>query len=85
MRKKKMNLIEEKQEKLINLQSRSKNALNIVTDTIEVLSYVNEEIENTISEIDKDREDLDKTREELNSTKQQNVAIVEKFKTLIGD
>lgn len=81
---KETNIIQQKQEKLKELQLESSNALDIVTRTISQLSNVNDEIDITINEIQEAKSKLEITENDLNVTKLHNAKVIEKFRTLIG-
>ena len=77
------NIITQKQKVLRSLQTRSANAIDMVTTTINKLSSVNEQIDITIGEIEDAKAKLQNTENDLNTTKEHNVKIINKFKALI--
>ena len=79
------NIIEEKQKQLVELQTESSRALDIVTSTINRLATVNEKIDVTISEINEAKAKLQSTEDDLNKTRVHNSKIIDKFKALIED
>lgn len=79
------NIIEEKQKQLVELQTESSRALDIVTSTINQLATVNEKIDVTISEINEAKAKLQSTEDDLNKTRVHNSKIIDKFKALIED
>ena len=83
MRKTITNTIQEKQLILANLQTKSNQALDIVTSTINNLNTVNEEIDTTISDIMDLKNQLQNVQDDLSTTRERNSKIVEKFKSLI--
>ena len=78
-------VITQKQTMLKKLQKKSNSALNLVTSTINSLSVVNEQIDQTIYEIAEAKMQLDNTEYELQETKNKNSIIITKFKNLIGE
>ena len=78
-------VITQKQTMLKKLQKKSNSALNLVTSTINSLSVVNEQIDQTIYEIAEAKMQLDNTESELQETKNKNSIIITKFKNLIGE
>ena len=81
--KTKKDTLQEKQTALVRLQSKSNQALDIVTSTINNLTTVNDEIDSTIAEISELQTQLQTVQNDLNSTKDRNSKVVEKFKSLI--
>lgn len=79
------NIIEEKQKQLVELQTESSRALDIVTSTINRLATVNERINVTISEINEAKAKLQSTEDDLNKTRVHNSKIIDKFKALIEE
>lgn len=77
------NIIKEKQRKLQSLQSKSTKAIDMVTTTIDRLSFVNERIDVTIGEIEDAKSKLQCTEDDLSKTKEHNAKIINKFKALI--
>lgn len=77
------NIITQKQKVLRSLQTRSANAIDMVTTTINKLSSVNEQIDITIGEIEDAKAKLQNTENDLNTTKEHNAKIINKFKALI--
>lgn len=77
------NIITQKQKVLHSLQTRSANAIDVVTTTINELSSVNEQIDITIGEIEDAKAKLQNTENDLNTTKEHNAKIINKFKALI--
>lgn len=84
MRKTK-SIIEEKQQTLYELQSKSSRALDIVTSTINQLEIVNERIDTTIDEINEAKSKLQSTEDELSRTRLHNTKIIDKFRALIEE
>ena len=76
---------EKQQASLAKLQSRSENALSIVTSTINNLNAINAEIDETISGIEAYQKELETTQGQLSDTKTKNQKILNKFKNLIED
>ena len=85
LRKKKKNILEQKQDKLRSLQSKSNRALDVVNSTINQLATTNEEIDVTISEITELEIQFKETREALEQTRTHNAKVSAKFKALIED
>ena len=84
MRKTK-SIIEEKQQTLYELQSKSSRALDIVTSTINQLEIVNERIDTTIDEINEAKSKLQSTEDGLSMTRLHNTKIIDKFRALIEE
>ena len=84
MRKTK-SIIEEKQQTLYELQSKSSRALDIVTSTINQLEIVNERIDTTIDEINEAKSKLQSTEDGLSMTRLLNTKIIDKFRALIEE
>ena len=80
---KRANFIKQKQKVLHSLQSKSANAIDVVTTTINRLSEVNEQIDVAIGEIEEAKSQLQNTEDDLNKTKSHNTKIICNFKTLI--
>lgn len=83
MLKKKIDLLQEKDEKLQYLQKKSYSAIDIVTNTLDSLAKTNVEISATIEEIDEAKRNLDNTKLGLVATKNRNERIIERFKAMI--
>ena len=81
----KNDIIAQQQAKLKRLQRTSLSARNLVTSTINNLSIVNENIDQTICEIEEAKMQLNNTKIELEETRDKNSMIVQKFKNLIGE
>lgn len=79
----KKNILQEKKNKLSNLQAKSAQALDVVTNTISSLERINEDICNTIDEIEEAKRDLENTAAGFNTTKSRNERIIERFKAMI--
>lgn len=78
-------IIEEKQQTLYELQSKSSRALDIVTSTITQLETLNEKIDTTIDEINEAKSKLQSTEDELSRTRLHNTKIIDKFRALIEE
>ena len=79
----KKNILQEKKNKLSNLQAKSAQALDVVTNTISSLERINEDICNTIDEIEETKRDLENTAAGFTTTKSRNERIIERFKAMI--
>ena len=77
------NIIEKQQQVLHSLQTKSANAIDVVTATINKLSSVNEKIDKTIGEIEDAKLKLQHTEDDLSTTKEHNAKIINKFKALL--
>lgn len=82
---KKKDIIAEKTARLNLLRAKSTSALNLVTNTINNLSSVNEEIDTVLDEINVAKAQLTSTENDLLETKKHNSKIVAKFQNLITD
>ena len=80
-----LDFISEKQKQLSDLQDKSYSALDVVTNTINDLSNVNEEIDSVIHEIAEAKAKLVTTEDRLNETKIKNGRIISKFRSLIEE
>ena len=67
---------EKQQASLEKLQSRSEDALSLVTSTINNLDAINEEIDETINDIETHRWELEATQGQLYDTKTKNQRII---------
>lgn len=85
LKKKKRNILEQKQIQLRELQTQSNRALDIVNSTINQLATTNEKIEVEISEITEIERQFRETREALEKTKEHNTKVSAKFKALVED
>lgn len=81
----KKTILEQKQERLVELESKSASALSLVTSTIEGLGSINQEIEDTLLEVKEIKSQCDKVEEGLSKKRDQNKKIISKFKALIED
>ena len=83
LKKKKRNILEQKQIQLRELQTQSNRALDIVNSTINQLATTNEKIEVEISEITEIERQFRETREALEKTREHNFKVSAKFKALV--
>lgn len=67
------------------LQNKSSSALDLVTNTINNLSDINEEIDKTIFEIEEAKTKLESTENDLKQQQGKNSKIITKFRALISD
>lgn len=82
---KEKDFIENKKAKLEFLQNKSSSALDLVTNTINNLSDINEEIDKTIFEIEEAKTKLESTENDLKQQQGKNSKIITKFRALISD
>ena len=82
---KEKDFIENKKAKLKFLQNKSSSALDLVTNTINNLSDINEEIDKTIFEIEEAKTKLESTENDLKQQQGKNSKIITKFRALISD
>jgi len=82
---KEKDFIESKKAKLEFLQNKSSSALDLVTNTINNLSDINEEIDKTIFEIEEAKTKLEATENHLKEQQGKNSKIITKFRALISD
>lgn len=78
-------VIEQNQKILKTLEDESAKALDVVNNTINQLSAINEKIDTTISEIAEQKAKLQSTEVELNATKVHNKKVIDKFRQLIEE
>ena len=78
-------VIEQNQKTLKTLENESAKALDVVSNTINQLSAINERIDTTISEITEQKAKLQSTEVELNATKVHNKKVIDRFRQLIED
>lgn len=81
--RKKTDIITQKKNKLVSLRDESANAMNLITNTIDKLSSINDEIDVTITDIEIAKAELEFTRQDLVETRTRNEKIANKFKQLI--
>jgi len=77
------NLVEQQRDRLAVLTSKSSQALDIVTSTVNQLDDINAEIDGVISSIEQYETELSQTKGELVQTRNKNSKISERFKKLI--
>jgi hypothetical protein len=82
---KERDFIENKKAKLEFLQNKSSSALDLVTNTINNLSDINEEIDKTIFEIEEAKTKLESTENDLKQQQGKNSKIITKFRALIEE
>lgn len=82
-RKKIINSIQKKHERLDELHNQSNGAIALITDTIEDLEQTNAEIEQEVAEIGEMLDELALINEALNKRKAINNKIANKFKDFI--
>lgn len=82
---KEKDFIESKKAKLEFLQTKSSSALDLVTNTIDNLANINEEIDKTIFEIEEAKTKLESTKNDLKQQQGKNSKIISKFRALISD
>lgn len=78
-------VIKQNQKTLKILEDESAKALDVVNNTINQLSAINEKIDITISEIAEQKAKLQSTEVELNATKVHNKKVIDKFRQLIEE
>lgn len=83
MRRKFVDIISEKQNKLAALQAQAEDAIDLVTKTISSLELTNQEIDDTMAEIDGYIAKLNETRSELDRNHNRNAAVIKNFTKLI--
>lgn len=84
MRKKVKDVVAINKEKQKTLNDLSAQALDVVTNTINTLEFVNTEIDSTVGDIDATVNELTDTKSGLTATKTHNEAIIAKFRNLIA-
>ena len=81
--RKNKDFIVQKKVELANLREMSAGAMDLITNTINRLSVINDEIDTTIVSIESARAELELTEKDLVETKNRNEKIANRFKQLI--
>ena len=81
--RKNKDFIVQKKAELANLREMSAGAMDLITNTINRLSVINDEIDTTIVSIESARAELELTEKDLVETKNRNEKIANRFKQLI--
>ena len=76
-------ILEQKEAKLVSLNQKSNDAVQLVRTTIGGLEVVDQEIATTISEIDEIQTRMSKTRAGLEERRSKNQQIMHNFKSLL--
>ena len=83
MRRQFVDIISEKQNKLVALTVQAESAIDLVTRTISSLELTNQEIDDTMAEIDGYIAKLNETRSKLDRNHSRNEAVIKNFTKLI--
>lgn len=78
-----LDLLQTKEARLAELIDESETAVQMVRDTIDSLSAVNQDIEATIGEINTYLQRLNETKSSLDSTHSRNAKIMQNFTKLL--
>ena len=81
--RKNKDFIVQKKAELINLRKMSTGAIDLITNTIDRLSTINDEINVTIISIEEAKAELEMTEKDLVETREKNEKIANRFKQLI--
>ena len=83
MKRKKQNILEQKEAELISLNAKSDSAIRLVRATIDGLDKTNVEIQSKIEEIDAIQKRFADARDGLEATYSKNQKIAQNFKALL--
>ena len=81
----KIDTIQQNEQRRQKLVESAASAVRIITDTIQKLSQVNEEIDTEISTIISQQDALEATRKQYIDAKTQNAKVIDKFRSFIED
>ena len=82
-KKKMQDILEQKEEKLLSLNQRSDDAVQLVRSTLNGLEAIDVEIDQTISEIDEIQNRMSAARAGLEERRNKNQRIKQNFKNLL--
>lgn len=83
--RKKQNILLEKQAQLNAYVTQYDSAVSLVTNTVDKLGQISQNIEATICEIDDYQKSLEHTKANLNAAKNKNDRVVANFRALLGE
>lgn len=81
--RKQKDFIVQKKVELDSLRKMSSGAIDLITNTIDRLSSINDEIDTTIVSIESAKAELESTEKDLMDTRERNEKIANRFKQLI--
>ena len=82
-KRKNKDFIAQKKAELVSLREMSVGAMDVITNTINRLSSINDEIDTTIVSIESAKVELEMTEKDLVETRARNEKIANRFKQLI--
>ena len=82
-KRKNKDFIAQKKAELVSLREMSAGAMDLITNTINRLSSINDEIDTTIVSIESAKVELEMTEKDLVETRTRNEKIANRFKQLI--
>lgn len=80
---KKKDIISQKRKELLDLETQSSQAINLVTTTISNLEKVNVQIDEKLEEIAEIKKNIQDTEDGLNQTRLNNTRIMNRFRELV--
>lgn len=81
----KVDTIQQNEQRRQKLANTAASAVKIITDTIQKLSRVNEEIDTEIETIVSQKNALEATMKQYVEAKEQNTKVIDKFRSFIED
>ena len=84
MKRREIDVLKAKRKELGVYQTKFNNAVSLVSDAIQNLSEINNDISQKIIEIDEYQKELSQTREGLNNAKSKNEKVIRNFSALLG-
>lgn len=81
----KVDTIQQNEQRRQKLANTAASAVKIITDTIQKLSRVNEEIDTEIETIVSQKNALEETMKQYVEAKEQNTKVIDKFRSFIED
>lgn len=81
--KNKKDFIVQKKAELASLREMSAGAIDLITNTIDRLSLINNDIDATIVSITEAKSELEMTEKDLMATREKNEKIANRFKQLV--
>lgn len=82
---KRIDTIQQNEQRRQKLANTAASAVKIITDTIQKLSRVNEEIDTEIETIVSQKNALEETMKQYVEAKEQNAKVIDKFRSFIED
>lgn len=82
---KRIDTIQQNEQKRQKLANTAASAVKIITDTIQKLSRVNEEIDTEIETIVSQKNALEETMNQYVEAKEQNTKVIDKFRSFIEE